>query len=76
MKILVTGCYGFIGFNFLQKLIKEHKDEFEVTGIDLLNNSYSKLNYQQLNTGENFEFLSENIIDINKINSNKRLFQV
>ena len=28
-------------------LIKEYKDEFEVTGIDLLNNSYSKLNYQQ-----------------------------
>lgn len=76
MKILVTGCYGFIGFNFLQKLIKEHKDEFEVTGIDLLNNSYSKLNYQQLNTGENFEFLSENIIDINKINFKKNDFDL
>ena len=34
MKILVTGCLGFIGFNFIKKLSNKH----EITGIDNFKN--------------------------------------
>jgi UDP-glucuronate 4-epimerase len=39
MKILVTGCAGFIGFHFVQKLIKKN---YYVVGIDSLNSYYEK----------------------------------
>ena len=39
MKILVTGCAGFIGFHFVQKLIKKN---YYVVGIDSLNNYYER----------------------------------
>ena len=47
MKILITGCFGFIGFNFLKKLNEEYLDDFDISGIDSLNNPYSKLNYEK-----------------------------
>ena len=57
MKILITGCCGFIGFNFamlqLQKKIK-------IIGIDNLNNYYSvklkKERLKKLKKFKNFEF--------------------
>ena len=39
MKILVTGCAGFIGFHLTKALIKKKNI---VVGIDSLNNYYSK----------------------------------
>jgi len=33
MKLLVTGGYGFIGSNFILKLLEEH-EEFKITNID------------------------------------------
>ena len=46
-KILVTGCAGFIGYHFTQKLLKKG---FVVVGVDNLNNYYStKLKYDRLN---------------------------
>ena len=35
MNILITGCFGFIGFNFLNFLTNNHRDDFKVTGIDV-----------------------------------------
>ena len=38
-KVLITGAAGFIGFHTIKKLLKEN---FEVHGIDNLNNYYSQ----------------------------------
>jgi len=38
MKILITGCAGFIGFHLTKLLLKSTK--YEVYGIDNLNNYY------------------------------------
>ena len=40
-KILVTGCAGFIGAAFVQRLLKEK--DIKVIGIDNLNNYYNQL---------------------------------
>ena len=40
MKILITGCCGFIGFHLCKKLIL--KKNLEIIGIDNLNNYYDK----------------------------------
>ena len=37
MKILITGCAGFIGFSLAAKLLKSNH---EIYGIDNLNNYY------------------------------------
>ena len=39
MKILVTGAAGFIGFNFINFLLKK-QIYIELVGIDNLNNYY------------------------------------
>ena len=42
MKLLVTGGYGFIGSNFILKLLEGH-EEFKIKNIDAeLNGSNSK----------------------------------
>ncbi len=38
MKILVTGCAGFIGYNLVEKLCLNK--EFKVFGIDNINSYY------------------------------------
>jgi len=48
MKILITGCYGFIGFNFLHNIQKNYPNQFEVIGLDKLTNQFSKNNYEIL----------------------------
>ena len=48
MKILVTGCAGFIGYHLCSKLL-ENKN-LKIYGIDNLNNYYSvKLKKTRLN---------------------------
>ena len=39
MKILITGCAGFIGFHLSNKLLAE--TNYKIYGIDNLNNYYS-----------------------------------
>ena len=36
--ILVTGCAGFIGYHFSQKILKKNH---KIVGLDNLNNYYS-----------------------------------
>ena len=37
MKILITGCAGFIGYHIAEKILKDFKN-YKVYGIDNLNN--------------------------------------
>ena len=37
-KILITGCYGFIGFHLTKSLLDKNKN---IIGIDNINNYYS-----------------------------------
>ena len=55
MKILVTGCFGFIGYNFINYLKKNNIDHI---GVDSLESSSSKQLYK-INNGYHvwFDFL-------------------
>jgi UDP-glucuronate 4-epimerase len=72
MKILITGCAGFIGYNFSKFLLKKN---FKIIGIDNLNNYYSvKLKKDRLNQllkFKNFKFYKNNLNDIRNI---KKIF--
>ena len=55
MNYLITGCFGFIGFNFIKNLISQNNDIF-VYGIDSLQNecSLKMKNYQKISKTSNF----------------------
>jgi len=73
MKILITGCAGFIGFHTAKKFLKNNCN---VVGIDSLNNYYSltlkKNRIQLLNQNKNFKFYKINISSSKQI---KKIFQ-
>lgn len=70
MKILVTGCAGFIGFHLAIKLLKKN---YEVFGIDNINNYYDiKLKKSRLNIllkFKKFKFNNFDLINKNKLNN-------
>ena len=64
MKLLVTGGYGFIGSNFILKLLEGH-EEFKIKNIDAeLNGSNSK-NLSTIQNHKNYEFVKGNITNHN-----------
>ena len=67
MKILITGCAGFIGYHLCKKILKDHN--FLVFGIDNLNDYYDvrikKDRFESLLEFPRFKFLK---IDISKKN--------
>ena len=73
MIILVTGCCGFIGFNFTNFIAKTNK-KFRVVGIDNFSDyysvSYKKKRLKELVKNRNFKFYK---IDINQ---NKKLIKL
>ena len=75
MKILITGVSGFIGFHLAIKLLKKN---FEIIGIDNMNNYYNNdLKFDRLNEIEkisrsNFKFIK---VDINNESSIKKIFR-
>ena len=72
MKILVTGCFGFIGYNFINSILKNNNGDFLLLGIDSLSSPYSRLNYKNLGESENFKFYEEDICNISDLDfSNK-----
>ena len=73
MKIFITGCCGFIGFNFANFLAKTNK-KIRVVGIDNFSDyysvSYKKKRLKELVQNRNFKFYK---IDINQ---NKKLIKL
>ena len=68
MKILVTGSAGFIGFSLCESLLR---DEYEVLGVDNMNNYYDQsLKYdrlEKLKKNSNFNFQKVDIADRDSI---------
>ena len=75
MKIFITGCCGFIGFNFANFLAKSNK-KIHIVGIDNLNDYYSlnlkRKRLKELNKNKNFIFYK---IDINQYKKLKELYK-
>ena len=75
MKIFITGCCGFIGFNFANFLAKSNK-KIRIIGIDNLNDYYSvnlkRKRLKELNKNKNFIFYK---IDINQYEKLKKLYK-
>ena len=69
MKILVTGVAGFIGFNFSNFLLK--KTNFDIVGIDNLNNYYSvnvkKKRLNLLKKSKKFKFIKVDLTNKKKL---------
>ena len=72
MKILITGCAGFIGFHIVKKLLSNKN--YLVFGIDNINNYYdTKLKKDRLlilKKYKNFTFFKIDICNKEKIDSN------
>ena len=75
MKILVTGAAGFIGYHLCKSLLE---DDYEVLGIDNLNDYYDpnlKLaRLDQLKPYENFTFEKVDIADRDSLTQSFRSF--
>jgi len=72
MKILVTGCAGFIGYHLCKKLVLNKKNY--IYGIDNLNTYYdiglkkSRLKILKKNSN-NFKFKKIDLLDSNRLSS-------
>jgi len=72
MKVLVTGCCGFIGFHLCKRLLDSK--EIQLSGIDNLNDYYDinlkKNRLKILKQNKNFKFYKFDISDEKKLNEN------
>ncbi len=70
MKILITGCSGFIGFHLSENLLKK---KFEVFGVDNINNYYDiklkKDRLKILKKNNKFHFYKFDLINKPKLNN-------
>ena len=64
MKLLITGCFGFIGFNFLNTLLEDSSNDISIVGIDSLESASAKKNFELLKNKKSFEFIKKNINEI------------
>ncbi len=60
MKLLVTGGLGFIGSNFIHKLLNENS-ELQILNVDAELDGSNTKNIQNLNNSQNYEFAKGNI---------------
>ncbi len=60
MKLLVTGGLGFIGSNFILKILNEHKD-FSVINVDAEFFGSNKKNLEQIESLPNYQYVKGNI---------------
>tara|TARA_Y100000996_G_scaffold404309_1_gene378276 strand:+ start:2066 stop:3058 length:993 start_codon:yes stop_codon:yes gene_type:complete len=60
MKILVTGGLGFIGSNFILKLLNENSD-IKILNVDAQLDGSNLQNLESLKNSENYEFVKGNI---------------
>ena len=72
MKILITGCAGFIGSHVAEELLKQGN---EVIGIDNINDYYDQAqkltNLECLKVYKKFRFIADDIVTTNIINETK-----
>ncbi len=77
MKILVTGCAGFIGFHLSNYLLKNN---YDIIGIDNLNKYYDvnlkKNRLKLLKNYKNFQFIKFDLINKNKLNNTIKKFRI
>ncbi len=77
MKILVTGCAGFIGFHLSKKLIDNN---ITVVGVDNINNYYDinlkKSRLKILNNSKKFIFSKFDINNYKKLNNIFKKYQI
>ena len=70
MKIIVTGCAGFIGSHLCENLLKRGD---KILGIDIINDYYNvkkkEKNLEILRKYKNFEFRKEDICDTKSISN-------
>ncbi len=68
MKILITGCCGFIGSSLTEKLLSK---EIKIIGIDNFDSYYSKKlklrNIKNSLENKNFQFLEGNVENLSKL---------
>ena len=71
MKILITGCAGFIGYHVAVKLIKNN---YNVIGVDNLNNYYDKKlklsrlrELRKISNNKNYKFFKADICNTRKL---------
>ncbi len=62
MKILVTGCAGFIGANFVEFLLDNYPDD-KIVGVDCLTYAANQKALSSLKNRQNFTFYYNNICD-------------
>ena len=62
MKILVTGCAGFIGTNFLKHVFSRHPD-YKIVGVDCLTYAANTSELDVAKKNENFKFYKNDICD-------------
>ncbi|MDD4082764.1 MAG: GDP-mannose 4,6-dehydratase, partial [Sphaerochaetaceae bacterium] len=62
MKVLVTGGCGFIGSNFILKMLKVHPD-WEITNLDKLTYAGNKENLVSVEKNKNYNFVHGDICD-------------
>tara|TARA_Y100001936_G_scaffold240864_1_gene275913 strand:+ start:6412 stop:7398 length:987 start_codon:yes stop_codon:yes gene_type:complete len=67
MKLLVTGGLGFIGSNFITKLLSKNED-FKIINVDAQLHGSEKRNLSNVENHPNYEFVKGNI-------TNKRLME-
>ena len=67
MRLLVTGGLGFIGSNFILKILNENND-VHITNVDAELDGSNRKNLQNLENSGNYEFFKGNI-------SNKKLME-
>ena len=67
MKILVTGGLGFIGSNFILKLLQKEND-FEIINVDAKLFGSNPHNLDEIKNSDRYEFVSGNITNKNLMN--------
>ena len=64
MKLLVTGGLGFIGSNFILKILNEQKN-FSVINVDAEFFGSNKKNLKSLESSPNYQYVKGNITNRN-----------
>ena len=62
MKLLVTGCCGFIGSNFVRMML-ERRPDWKITNLDKLTYAGNPDNLKDVEGGKNYRFVKGDICD-------------